>query len=265
MPLTFPSHAAAVLPLKLWRPRWFDGVALVIGSAAPDLPYALEPYVHIRAHLWWALVWFCVPVSVVASALVRWAAPTVAGHLPDGGGFALRDYAVLGRSRHRLPVIAASAWLGAVSHRLWDVVTHASIDRGQVRIDWLSDPALAGQPWWRIFHYGSTVLGAVGVLLAARHIGRRRLLIRWHGAPAPVPIRPRLFWSVTGGAWAAGLALMSLLRETFVVANLLVRLLLLAALALLAATATVRWSVRRADRDRRRSPISVASPPGVLR
>ena len=36
MPATFPSHAAAVLPLKLWRPRWFDGVALVVGSMAPD-------------------------------------------------------------------------------------------------------------------------------------------------------------------------------------------------------------------------------------
>jgi hypothetical protein len=38
MPLTFPSHAAAVVPLKLWRRRWFDGVALVIGSAAPNFP-----------------------------------------------------------------------------------------------------------------------------------------------------------------------------------------------------------------------------------
>jgi hypothetical protein len=27
MPATFPSHAAAALPLKLVRPRWFDGVA----------------------------------------------------------------------------------------------------------------------------------------------------------------------------------------------------------------------------------------------
>jgi hypothetical protein len=39
MPATFPSHAAAVLPLKLLRPGLFDGVALVIGAAAPDLPW----------------------------------------------------------------------------------------------------------------------------------------------------------------------------------------------------------------------------------
>ncbi|MFF5265545.1 DUF4184 family protein [Actinomadura viridis] len=41
VPLTFPSHAAAVMPLKFWRPRWFDGVALVVGSTAPDLPFAV--------------------------------------------------------------------------------------------------------------------------------------------------------------------------------------------------------------------------------
>jgi hypothetical protein len=31
VPMTFPTHPVAVLPLKLWRPRWFDGVALVLG------------------------------------------------------------------------------------------------------------------------------------------------------------------------------------------------------------------------------------------
>ena len=77
MPLTFPSHAAAVLPLKLWRPRWFDGVALVVGSAAPDFPYALDPYLKIHAHTWWGLVWFCIPVTIAVSWLVRRAAPAV--------------------------------------------------------------------------------------------------------------------------------------------------------------------------------------------
>lgn len=39
MPLTFPSHLAPVLPLKLWRPHWFDGVALATGAVAPDVGY----------------------------------------------------------------------------------------------------------------------------------------------------------------------------------------------------------------------------------
>lgn len=42
MPMTVPTHPAAVVALKLWRPRWFDGVALVLGAAAPDLAYALD-------------------------------------------------------------------------------------------------------------------------------------------------------------------------------------------------------------------------------
>src|SRR5215213_6378033 len=147
MPLTFPSHAAAVLPLKLWRRHWFDGVALVIGSAAPDFPYALDPYVHIRAHIWRGLVWFCVPVTMLLAALTRRAAPTVVAHLPSHRW--LRDYAALSARHHRWWVSAASAYVGALSHRLWDLVTHASIDRGTVRIAWLSTE-VAGQPWWRV-------------------------------------------------------------------------------------------------------------------
>jgi hypothetical protein len=38
MPLTFPSHALAVLPLKIRWPCYFDGVALVVGSAVPVCP-----------------------------------------------------------------------------------------------------------------------------------------------------------------------------------------------------------------------------------
>src|SRR4051812_19906912 len=42
VPLTILAHQAAVLPLKLARPRWFDGTALVIGSMAPDLVFVLH-------------------------------------------------------------------------------------------------------------------------------------------------------------------------------------------------------------------------------
>ena len=44
MPLTLPTHPLAVAPLKLWRPRWFDGVALTLGAIAPDVPFALDGY-----------------------------------------------------------------------------------------------------------------------------------------------------------------------------------------------------------------------------
>ncbi|MEV0457031.1 DUF4184 family protein [Catellatospora methionotrophica] len=56
MPLTLPTHPVAVVPLKLWRPRWFDGVALTIGAIAPDLAFAADGYgVTIHSHAWHAV------------------------------------------------------------------------------------------------------------------------------------------------------------------------------------------------------------------
>jgi hypothetical protein len=51
MQLTLPTHPVAVIPLKLWRRGWFDGVALVFGAIAPDVAYAADGYgVTIRSH-----------------------------------------------------------------------------------------------------------------------------------------------------------------------------------------------------------------------
>ena len=51
MPATVPSHQGVVLPLKLWRPQWFDGVALAVGAASPDVAKAFlqefkTPFAH---------------------------------------------------------------------------------------------------------------------------------------------------------------------------------------------------------------------------
>ncbi len=242
MPLTFPSHAAAVLPLKLWRPRWFDGVALVVGSAAPDFPYALDPYRDIHGHTWWGLVWFCVPVTVAASWLVRRAAPQVAAHLPDGGPLALRDYGVLGRVRYPLSVSAGCAWLGALSHRLWDMFTHASIDQGTVRFAWLSREAFAGQPWWQVLQYGSTVLGAVVVLILFVRVGRTRALVAWHGdlrrVGSAAPVRQSgAFWGTAAAVVVLGVAAQPFLAGAGEVAIVYVRMLAVVGLALLSAAA----------------------------
>jgi hypothetical protein len=234
VPLTFPSHAAAVLPLKLWRRRWFDGVALVIGSAAPDMPYSLDPYVHLRAHTWWGLVWFCVPVTLVLTALTRRAAPTVVAHLPSHPW--LRDYAAVSTRRHRWWISVFSAYLGALSHRLWDIVTHPSIDRGRVRIAWLSTD-VAGYPWYKVFHYGSTVLGGAAVAAMAIHIGRTRWLL--DGGPEPrLPARrPLWFWAAASAVWLPGLAVQPLLPWYTQLQALIVRVLEVGCLGLLAGAA----------------------------
>jgi hypothetical protein len=246
MPLTFPSHAAAVLPLKFARRRWFDGVALVIGSAAPDFPYSLAPYLDYNAHTWAGLVLFCVPATILLTLLTRAAAPAVVAHVPRWRvlrPFDLPGYAALAGRRHRLAVTALSAWLGAASHRLWDLVTHgANASRGTTQLTFLDAEAFAGQPWWRVLHYGSSVLGAVAVLAAALHIGRTSWLSR---SPAVVPQRqprPRTFWTVAAAVWVPGLAVQPFLAWFYAPQAVIVRVLEVGCLGLLAAAAAVSLS-----------------------
>lgn len=208
MPATFPSHAAAVLPLKLWQPTWFDGVALVIGAAAPDLPYALgqsarPPYTC--GHTWWGVL-ASVPATVAATRLVRRAAPEVAAHLPGLGPFALGDYGVLGGVRHPWWVTAGSALVGAVSHVAWDHVTHASVPGTGVGIARLNREVLPGVPAWMPLHLASSAAGAAGWLALSAHIGRRRRIAAWHGPAPRVARRPAVFWGTAATVGAIGAA-----------------------------------------------------------
>jgi hypothetical protein len=233
MPLTFPSHAALPLPLKLWRPRWFDGVALVVGSGAPDLAYALDgsglavfPLSHRPA----GLVLFCLPVTLLCAALVRRSAPAVAAHLPSRpAALALRDYSVLGLSRPRLAVSALSAVLAAATHQAWDRLTeHAPL-----------------------FDWASTVLGALATLALARHIGRRGLLRAWHGEPPSAPARPLLFWAAAASVTAAGALVATRLPGAFLPHTTGTRLIGALALGLIAgagATALLRKPTASARR-----------------
>ncbi|MEH1163891.1 DUF4184 family protein [Micromonospora sp. CPCC 205539] len=222
MPLTFPSHAALPLPLKLWRPRWFDGVALVVGAGAPDLAYALDGSglaVYQLAHRPVGLVLFCLPVTLACGALVRWAAPTIAVHLPTRPVMlALRDYGVLGASRPALAVSAISAVFAAATHQVWDQVTN--------RV-----------PVW---DWASTVFGLVGAVALAAHIGRRRLLRSWHGDPPGLPARPRLFWSVVTVTVAVGGLVAAHLPGAFLPHTSGARLIGAVALGLLAAAGALR-------------------------
>ncbi len=198
MPATVPAHPAAVLPLKLLSPRRFDGVALAVGAAAPDLGYAVEGLgIEVRSHAWHSLAWFSLPLTLVIAALIRRAAPVVAAHLPPGGPLAIRDYGVLGTVRHPLRVTVWSALLGAASHLVWDTFTHPYV----LVLDPFLGPDTAGLPWWPAIRLISEVVGAVVSLAVAVNIGRHRLLVAWHG-PAPLVARRfGLFWSITGGSF----------------------------------------------------------------
>ena len=249
MPATFPSHQAAVLPLKLWRPRWFDGVALVAGSAAPDAAYPLAGFVSLpENHTWWGLLWFSLPVAYVATLVIRWAAPGVAAHLPTGGPLRLRDYGVLGLVRHPWYVTVWSILIGAVSHLVWDAFTHppaGSNSWGVRAVPWLATTGPWDQQWWFIVQHGSTLVGAVGFAAMLSHIGRTGALRRWHGAPPPVPVAMGRFWGTAAVVLVAVLAPLPLLPFAYSAHVTGVRVLYAPALALIAGAFAARVPARR--------------------
>lgn len=245
MPATFPSHAAAVLPLKLWRPHWFDGVALVVGSTAPDLAYPVAGLLSLpETHAPVALLWFCLPATLLVARLARLAAPWVAAHLPTGGLLMLRDYGALGRVRPHWYVTGASALVGSATHLAWDGFTHdaagghLTVPLAMLRRD------LAGVPVYRWLQYASTVAGAAVAVALFLRIGRYRLIRAWHDAPPAVPRRPLLFWTVALAVAAMYPLTWRVLPYQFSAHVQVVRAMWAVGVGLLVAAAVVRASTR---------------------
>ncbi|REF98998.1 uncharacterized protein DUF4184 [Asanoa ferruginea] len=214
--MTFPAHPAGILPLKLWRPRWWDGMALVLGSMSPDLAYLVDgsglpvwPFSHQLV----GLVGWCLPITLIGCLLVRRAAPVVAAHLPAGGRFAFDDYGALRFSGHPWPVTVVSALVGAASHLVLDAV--------EQRFPVLEQPGY--------------LLGAIAIVGLGIVIGRGRLVRRWHGDPPSVVRRPGLFWTVTAVVALPGIAVSPFLPAAFLFHTTGVRVLTALAAGLLAA------------------------------
>ena len=84
-----PSHQAPVIPLKRWRPHWFSGLALVLGTVAPDLAFILRldengaPLSHRFTGLFVVDVPLTIVLHVLATGLVLpWLLPHLAGGAP---------------------------------------------------------------------------------------------------------------------------------------------------------------------------------------
>jgi hypothetical protein len=223
--MTLPTHPAAVVGLKLWRPRWFDGVALVLGAMAPDLAYALDgsglpvwPFSHQLP----GLVGWSLPIVIAGTWTVRRGAPVVATHLPPAGPLALRDYGSIRAARHLWWVTACSGLLGTASH--------LALDRLESRFSALEIVL--------------DVVGAMLMLTLAVHIGRRRLLRSWYGDPPAPRRRPVLFWCVAGAVTLPAAAATLFLPAAHLSHTTGVRLLCAVAAGLLAASVAVSVSNR---------------------
>lgn len=181
------------MPAKLKWPRAIDGTALCIGAAAPDVAYALGPWLNSRSHNAVGLLAWALPFTLIATSLVRWrAASGIFAALPDLGPLRLRSYRVLGRHRPSSVVTVLSALLGSASHVFIDGFTHA----GRFGSNWLgmnetlfTAPVRGDMSLARVLQYVGHVGGSalfVAALIVVASSGR---LEAWYGREAVAEAR----------------------------------------------------------------------------
>ena len=172
MPIT-PAHAAAAWPLHAIARR-LPLAALVIGTFAPDLEYALRLRpVGKFGHSPLGLVVFCVPITLLLfwgwRALVR---PALAPLLPAGLRRAL-EAPEPGRRTDLVPLAIVAALLGAASHVFWDGFTHQT-GWAVALIPFLSRSSPQFQlQWFIVAQYASSLFGMLVIAAWAALTCRR--------------------------------------------------------------------------------------------
>jgi hypothetical protein len=221
MPWMIPSHQAPVLPLKRWRPAWFSGLALVLGTVAPDLAFVLtldrdgSPLSHSVPGLFLVAVPLVIVLHALATALVL---PWLLPHLPGGAPLHLH---ALARSRpatdaRSLLRVALSGLVGAATHVFLDGFTHGNHSGWALALI----PALAlpvPQPWGtQPLHDALQVwlTLVLGVLALAEWDRTARALpppgpgaqAAWEVRPAPLAACRRVVGMILGAALAGALS-----------------------------------------------------------
>jgi hypothetical protein len=217
VPLTFFAHQAPMIPLKRAWPHAFDGTALCVGAAAPDLAYPLGTWLSGQSHTAIGVAVWAVPATIVACTLIRLRlAASVFAQLPDAGSLRLHSWCVLGARWPAWWTTVTSALIGATSHVLIDGFTHRH--RFGANLLHLNDVlfSLAGREFTsaRVLQYLGHTLGSLVGLLLLVEIGRRRRLEQWYGVAAVAAARAfslpagarAAFWAVVAVGPPAGVA-----------------------------------------------------------
>jgi hypothetical protein len=183
-----PSHQAPALFLKSWRPRWFSGLALVLGSLAPDLEFIVP--VRKESDFGHSIVGqflFTLPVVLMLYVLTTdlvlpWLVPYLSRRW--------HDLAALERARGRAWAgVVISAVLGGGTHIFLDGFTHGESNGG-----WLvglipllgrSLPSPIGSlPVYDLLQLGLSVAFGAAAFATWRSISQQRLLWSWRNKPA---------------------------------------------------------------------------------
>ncbi len=184
MPVAFPSHQGLIMPVWARWPERFNGLALCVGAAAPDIVDALSWPLRGKLGQWlghslFGLVVLCLPVGLLVVVLLRRFGTAKAGAW-------LRSWlAVLdapardtSTSRERSRVLAG-LFVGAASHIFFDFITH--------------DTFVLLLPWYQSEHF------------FPRWWSERWASIELFVYDEPYPIGPHLLvWialSVVGAIW----------------------------------------------------------------
>jgi Domain of unknown function (DUF4184) len=206
MPVTFFAHQVPVLPIARRWPNRTDGIALVIGSMAPDMAYFLNgSRLSVWAHSFPAVVTFCVPITLAASWLIaRAISPVLWDHLPTAGPFRLKDYRGMSVHRFSWGWAALSAFIGSLSHVILDHFTH---DWGWFarNLDWYDSVVinnLFGRQWtvFRIAQYIGHVVGILTCVWMLGRYGRERWMATEAARVEPFPVTTRSTLALAGAA-----------------------------------------------------------------
>lgn len=252
VPATFLAHQVPAFAIARWWPGRVDAVALIVGSAAPDLAYVLTgSRWEIWAHELPGLATFAVPVTLVLSwMIVRVVAPIVPVHLPDLGAFHVHDWRAI--ASHRFVWWRAPIWafVGAATHWALDIFTHEWGWFAQ-NLDWYARPisrwSFVGREWppYRFVQYGSHVVGVVLAIVMLWQLGRTRRLANQAAAVDVTPSTWRshlALWTPVTVGLVAGLAWITI--DPIGLATTVVRVSVLAFAGLLVGCGLVRYGVR---------------------
>jgi hypothetical protein len=197
MPWMIPSHQAPVLPLKLWKPRAFSGLALCLGALAPDLDFILRITDDWAiSHTFAAQIYFTVPVvmalhAVLTSLVFPWLVPL----LPLGAPLYLEELRLVRPAAGPRACIrvAMSALVGGLSHIVLDGFTHGGHSGWVVPfLPVLATPIplpIGPTPFHDVLHVLGTIVFGFASWHMAAHVGRKRLIAAWQGLNAVEPVR----------------------------------------------------------------------------